>query len=67
MSKKYRAYAVISYELVCEFELDDDEIAEGVDPWDFANQLDGGDFKELDGSADWKIFEVQEVGEVENV
>ena len=59
--KKYKAYATISYDLVCEFELDDDEIAEGTDPWDFANELDGGDFTELPMSADWKLYEVEEV------
>jgi hypothetical protein len=53
--KRYKAYATISYDLVCEFEVEDDENA-----WDFAQDLDGGDFKELDGSAEWKVYEVEE-------
>jgi hypothetical protein len=58
MVKKYKAYATISYDLVCEFEVED-----GEDPWDVARELDGGDFKELDGTSDWKVFEVVEVTE----
>jgi len=54
--KRYKAYATISYDLVCDFEVEDDE-----DAWDFARDLDGGDFKELDGSAEWKVYEVEEV------
>jgi hypothetical protein len=56
MTKKYKAYATISYDLVCEFEIED-----GDDPWEFARELDGGDFKEIDNSSDWKVFEVSEV------
>jgi hypothetical protein len=56
--KKYKAYAIISYELECEFEAEDDQ-----DAWDRAQQLDGGEFTELDGTGDWKVFEVQEVTE----
>jgi hypothetical protein len=54
--KKYKAYATISYDLECEFEIEDDE-----DAWDVARDLDGGDFKELDGSGDWKVYEVEEL------
>ena len=54
MITKYRAYATISYDLVCEF-----EVEEGEDPWEVARDLDGGDFKEIDSSSDWKIFDVQ--------
>jgi hypothetical protein len=64
--KRYKAYATISYDLVCEFELDDDEIAEGVDPWDFAKDLDGGDFMELDGSGEWNLYEVELIEEKQN-
>jgi hypothetical protein len=64
--KRFKAYATISYDLVCEFELDDDEIAEGVDPWDFAKDLDGGDFRELDGSGEWNLYEVELIEEIEN-
>jgi hypothetical protein len=53
--KKYKAYATISYDLVCEFEVED-----GEDPWDVARDLDGGDFKEMDDSGDWHIYEVEE-------
>lgn len=56
--KRYKAYAIISYELDCEF-----EVPEGADPWDIAQELDGGDFRELQGTADWRIYEVQEVSE----
>jgi hypothetical protein len=59
--KRYKAYATISYDLECEFEVEDDE-----DAWDFARELDGGDFKELDGSGDWKVYEVEEIKEKEN-
>ena len=54
--KKYKAYATISYELVCEFELDENE-----DAWAYAKDLDGGDFKELDGTSEWNLYEVEEV------
>jgi hypothetical protein len=54
--KKYRAYATISYDLVCEFEVEEDE-----DAYAYAKDyLDGGDFKEIDGSSDWKVYEVEE-------
>lgn len=58
---KYKAYATISYDLVCEFEVED-----GRDAWELAEQLDGGDFKEIDGSSDWKIYEVELVEENAN-
>lgn len=54
--KRFKAYATMSVDLVCEFECADDQ-----DPWEVARELDGGDFKELDGSGDWKIFEVNEM------
>jgi hypothetical protein len=54
--KRYKAYATISYDLVCEF-----DVEEGQDAWDVAKQIDGGDFNELDCSGDWKIYEVEEV------
>jgi hypothetical protein len=55
-TKTYKAYAIISYELECEFEVED-----GEDPWDVARELDGGDFKELDGTGDWKLYDVEEL------
>ena len=56
--KRYKAYATISYDLECEFEIEDDE-----DAWAFAKNMDGSDFKEIDGSSDWKIYEVEEKNE----
>ena len=53
--KTYKAYATMSIDLVCEF-----EVPEGSDPWDIAKELDGGLFKEIDGSESWKVFEVNE-------
>ena len=54
--KLYKAYATIAYDLVCEF-----EVEEGEEPWEVAKNLDGGLFKEIDNSSDWKVFEVEEV------
>ena len=61
MAKLYRAYATVSYDLVCEFEVDDED-----DAWDIARDLDGGDFTEIPMSADWKIYEVEQVKEIQN-
>ena len=56
--RKYKAYATISYDLVCEFELDDDS----TDPlWHAKHQLDGSDFTEIENSSDWNLWEVQEI------
>lgn len=51
---KYKAYATLSYDLSCEF-----EIEAGQDPWDVAKELDGGIFREIDGSGSWKVFEIE--------
>ena len=59
--KTYKAYATISYDLVCEFEVED-----GEDAWDIAQQLDGGMFKEIPMSGDWKVFEVDLIEENAN-
>ena len=56
MSRKYKAYALITYELECEFEVPD-----GEDPWDVAREIDGGNFREIDGTSDWKLYEVEEI------
>jgi hypothetical protein len=53
--KTYTAYATITYELKYTFELEDDE-----DAWDYARDLDGGEFKEIPDSGEWHIYEVQE-------
>ena len=53
--KKFKAYATMSIDLVCEFEVED-----GQDPWDMAKDLDGGLFKEIPNSGSWKVFEVNE-------
>jgi len=59
MITKYRAYATISYDLVCEFEVED-----GEEPWEVARNLDGEDFKEIDNSSDWKVFDIEPIEEV---
>ena len=56
--KKYRAYATMSIDLVCDFEIEDD-----ADEWAHAKDLDGGDFKQIDGSGDWKVYEVEDTTE----
>jgi hypothetical protein len=56
--RKFRAYATITYELYCDFEVEDDE-----DEWAFAKDIDGGDFKEIDGSGEWNMYEVELLGE----
>ena len=58
MTKRYIAYATISYDLVCEFDLEDDD---ETDPWEFAKEIDGADFSQIDHSGDWKVYEVQEI------
>ena len=64
--KKYRAYATISYDLVCEFEVGGDEM-DGLTPFQYArDNLDGADFKEIVDTGDWNIFEVEEIKEQEN-
>ena len=45
---------------------DGDEVEDDEDAWDFAREFDGGNFKELDGSGDWKVYEVEEIKEKEN-
>jgi hypothetical protein len=59
MITKYRAYATISYDLVCEF-----EVEEGQEPWEIARDLDGGLFKEIDNSSDWTVFDIEPVEEI---
>jgi hypothetical protein len=51
----------MSIDLVCEFEIEDD-----ADEWACAKDLDGGDFKELDGTGEWKVYEVDFIKEIEN-
>ena len=53
--KRYKAYATMSIDLVCTFEIEDDE-----DPMQFAREIDGSDFKEIDGTGDWKVYEIEE-------
>jgi hypothetical protein len=57
--KRFKAYATMSIDLVCEFEIEDDE-----DEWAYAKDLDGGDFKELDGSGEWTLYEVEPIVEI---
>ena len=61
MPKLYRAYATVSYDLVCEFEVEDED-----DAWDIARDIDGDNFTEIPMSADWKIYEVDFIKEIEN-
>jgi hypothetical protein len=53
---KYKVTAQISYLLDCEIEANSYEEAR-----DKANQLDGGDFKEVDGTSLWDIDSIEEV------
>jgi hypothetical protein len=57
--KRFKAYATMSIDLVCDFEIEDDE-----DEWAYAKDLDGGDFKELDGSGEWTLYEVEQIKEI---
>jgi hypothetical protein len=59
--KRYKAYATMSVDLVCEFEVEDDE-----DAWAYAKNLDGGDFRELPMSDDWNMYEVELIEEIQN-
>jgi hypothetical protein len=59
--KKYKAYATMSVDLVCEFELDEDD-EDVKDPWTYAKyHIDGGDFTEIENSGDWALYDVQEI------
>lgn len=53
---KYKVIAQISYLLGCEIDADSYE-----DARDKAHQLDGADFKEMDGTSLWEIDEIVEV------
>jgi hypothetical protein len=65
--KRFRAYATISYDLICEFEVEDDEIDEDFTPFQYArDNLDGSDFTEIPDSSDWNVYEVEEIKEQEN-
>ena len=49
--KHYIAYATMSVDLMCEFEVEDDQ-----DPWEVARSIDGGDFTEIQDSGDWELY-----------
>ena len=56
--KTYKAYATMTVDLVCEFELEDDD-DNNHDPLSYAKDyLDGGDFKEIQDSGEWHVYEV---------
>lgn len=55
MSKKYRVVVEHSYLLEDYIEADSIEQA-----WDLARELDGGGFKEVDGSSLWHVEDVHE-------
>jgi len=59
--KKYKAYAKMSVSLVAEFELDDES---GIDPFDYAKDIDGAEFKEIDGSDEWGMYDVYPVDQL---
>jgi len=46
---------------VTEFELDD---ASGIDPLDYAKDIDGAEFKEIDDSGDWNVYDVYPVDQL---
>ena len=54
--KHYIAYATMSVDLMCEFEVEDDQ-----DPWEVARSIDGGDFTEIQDSGDWELYDVKEM------
>ena len=51
---KYIAIAKCSYELSLEVEADSHDEAVKI-----MNEADPGDFKEIDGSAEWELIDVQ--------
>ena len=53
--KKFRVVAEISYLLECEVEAENYEEARIK-----AHDLDGGDFKEIDGTSLWNIDQIEE-------
>lgn len=53
---KYRVIAEISYLLSCDIEANSYEEAQNK-----AYEIDGGDFKEIDGSSVWAIDSIKEV------
>lgn len=60
--KKYKAYATVSYDVVCEFEYDEND-PENENAWMYAKEIDGGDFSEIDGTGDFRVYEVIQVEE----
>lgn len=59
--KKYKAYALVSYDLICDFELEDHD-ENNLDPLTYAKyHLDGGDFTEIKDSDDWRVYDVEEI------
>jgi hypothetical protein len=59
--KKYKAYATMSVDLVCDFELEDDD-ENNLNPFAYAKAwLDGDSFTQIVNSGDWKTYDVVEV------
>jgi hypothetical protein len=50
---RYKVYATMSVELETEIEADSLEEA-----WEKARETDGAEFKEIDGSGAWNVFDV---------
>jgi len=51
---KYTAYATMRVSLQYTFEL-----PEGEDPWEYAQELDGGLFEEIPDTGDWDVYDVE--------
>ena len=59
--KRYRALATVSTDL--EYEVDEDEVPEGMDVREYVNYyVDGGDFTEVDHyyGHDWNLYDIVE-------
>jgi hypothetical protein len=59
---KYTAYATMRVSLQYTFEL-----PEGEDPWEYAQELDGGLFEEIPDTGDWDVYDVEAEEEREPV
>jgi len=52
--KTYRVLATMSIDLEAYMTIKNSD-----DPWEAAKNLDGANFKELDGTDDWTVYDVQ--------
>ena len=59
MGKKYRAVAVMEFDMFVEF--DEEDIPAGMDEWEYAHYLaEYGDFEQEPNGGDFRIYDVQE-------